>query len=215
MGDHAGALERGEEAAGGLAAGAGELGQVGLGGGDEHVAVSRALGARLLDELAEHGGDAALHGLEALAGQALVGGAQAAPQRDDELDRDVAVLAHEPAHVGPEDGERVDGLDRLDGRGAAFVVEHRQLAEDVAGPEGGEGDRPPVRVLADGPRVAGANDVARVAGVALAEDDVARLEAPRHGQLGDSRELARAEGLEDRDAREEGDGLVVRGGRHV
>src|SRR5213079_1027997 len=97
LGDDPGALERGEEAAGRLAARARELGQVGLGGGDEHVAVSRALGARLLDELAEHGGDAALHRLEALAGQALVGGAQAAPQRDDELDRDVAVLAHEPA----------------------------------------------------------------------------------------------------------------------
>ena len=40
LGDHAGALEDGEEAAGGLAARAGELGELGLGGGDQHVLVT-------------------------------------------------------------------------------------------------------------------------------------------------------------------------------
>src|SRR4051794_13056942 len=174
LGDDAGALERGEEAAGRLAAGAGELGEVGLRGGDEDVGIGRALGPRLVDELAEHGRHAALHRLEALAGQPLVGGAQPAAQRGDELDRDLGVLAHQPAHVGPEDGERLHGVDGLDGRRAPLVVEHRQLAEDVARAEGGEGDRPPVGMLADRARVAGADDVARVAGVALAEDDVAR-----------------------------------------
>src|SRR5256885_6090379 len=106
----------------------------------------------------------------------------------------------------------VDGLDR--GR-AALVVEHRQLTEEVARTEGGQRDRPPVGMLADGARVAAAHDVARAAGVTLPEDDLPRLEAARHGELGDARQLARAERLEDRDAREEGDGLVVGRRRHV
>src|SRR4051812_6496595 len=215
LGDHAGALERGEKTAGRLPAGARQLRQVGLGGGDEDVGVGRALGARLVDELAEHGRHAALHRLEALAGEALVGRAQPPPERGDELDGDLGVLAHQPAHVGAEDGERFDAVDRLDGRRAAFVVEHRQLAEDVAGAEGRQGDRAAVRVLADGARVAGADDIARVARVALAEDDVTCRKPAWDSQLRDLAELARAEGLEDRDAREEGDRLVVRRRGHV
>src|SRR4051812_42219131 len=77
LGDHPGALEGGEEAAGRLAAGARQLGEVGLRGGDEHVGLGASLGARLVDELAEHGRDPALHGLEALAREPLVGRAQA------------------------------------------------------------------------------------------------------------------------------------------
>src|SRR5439155_26077951 len=91
LGDHPGALEGGQEAARRLPARAGELGDVGLGRRDQHVALVGPLGARLLDELAEHGGDAALDGLEALAGQALVGRAQAAAERRDELDGDLGV----------------------------------------------------------------------------------------------------------------------------
>src|SRR5215211_4781157 len=53
LGDDPGALEHGEEAARRLARGAGELGDVGLGDLDEHVAFAGALGARLADELAE------------------------------------------------------------------------------------------------------------------------------------------------------------------
>ena len=135
LGDDAGALEHGEEAAGRLARGAGELGDVGLGGHDEHVALAGALGLRLVDELAEHLGDAALDGLEGLAGEPLVGLAQPAAERDDELDRDVGVLAHQRAHVVAEDRDRLELVERLDGRRAALVVEHRQLAEDVAGAE--------------------------------------------------------------------------------
>ena len=56
------------------------------------------------------------------------------------------------------------------GRRAALVVEHRQLAEDVAGAEVRQRDRAAVGVLADGAGVPGADDVARVALVALAED---------------------------------------------
>ena len=45
-------------------------------------------------------------------------------------------------------------VDRLDGGRAALVVEHRQLAEDVARAERRERDLAPVGVLADRPRVA-------------------------------------------------------------
>src|SRR5215207_5996959 len=71
--DHARPLEHGEEAAGRLARRAGELGQVGLRRGDLHVAGAGTLGLRLLDELPEHCCDAALHRLERLPGEALVG----------------------------------------------------------------------------------------------------------------------------------------------
>src|SRR5215207_843837 len=61
LADHPGPLEHGEEAAGRLARRAGELRQVGLRGGHEDVAgPALALGPRLLDELVEHGGHAAL-----------------------------------------------------------------------------------------------------------------------------------------------------------
>src|SRR4051794_7193022 len=58
LADDARALQHGEEAAGRLARGAGELGELRLGGGDEDVArPALALRARLLDELVEHRGD--------------------------------------------------------------------------------------------------------------------------------------------------------------
>ena len=79
----------------------------------------------------------------------------------------------QPAHVGAEDRDRLDVVERLDRGRAPLVVEHRQLAEDVAGAEVGERDRAAVGVLADRAGVAGADDVAGVALVALAEDDLA------------------------------------------
>ena len=63
--------------------------------------------------------------------------------------------AHQPAHVVAEDREHLEVVDRLDGGRAPLVVEHRQLAEDVARPERGERDLAPVGVLADRARVAG------------------------------------------------------------
>src|ERR671914_374836 len=102
LGDDAGALEHREETAGRLARGAGQLGEVGLGGDDGHVALAGALGARLVDELREDGG------------------------------------------------------------GAALVVEHRQLAEDVSGTERGERDLAAVRVLAQRAGMAGVHDVAGI-----------------------------------------------------
>ena len=58
-------------------------------------------------------------------------------------------------------------------------------------------------MLAQRPRVALADDVAGVGVVALAEDDLVRLEAPRHGDPGDPLEVVRGERLEDGDARQE------------
>ncbi len=57
------------------------------------------------------------------------------------------------------------------------------------GPERGERDRAPVRVAAHRPRVARADDVAGVAGVALAEHRLPRLEVARHGDLRDPLEV--------------------------
>jgi hypothetical protein len=72
------------------------------------------------------------------------------PERDDDLAGQVGVLAHEPAHVGAEDRDGAHVVEGVDGGRAALVVEHRQLAEDVARPELREGDRAAVGVLADG-----------------------------------------------------------------
>src|SRR3712207_729233 len=99
-------------------------------------------------------------------------------ERDDELHRDVGVLAHEPPHVRAEDRQRVQRVEGLHGRRPALVVEHRELAEDVAGPEPRERDGPAVGVLAQGAGVALGDDVAGVALVALAEDDLVGGEAP-------------------------------------
>src|SRR5205085_1516547 len=89
-----------------------------------------------------------------------------------------------------------------------LVLEHRQLAEDVARTEVRERDRATVGMLADGARVAGAHDVAGVALVALAEDDLPRLVPARHGDLGDARKLLGPERLERRDAGEQRDRVL-------
>ena len=81
---------------------------------------------RLLDEVGEHDRDAALDGLEGLAGEALVGLAQAAPERDDELRRDVGVLAHQAPHVGAED------RDRLDASSSVSTVAERRSSSNIA-----------------------------------------------------------------------------------
>ena len=191
LGDHAGALEHGQEAAGRLARGARELGDVGLGGGHEHVALAGALGARLLDELAEHGGHAALDGLEGLAREALVGLAQAAAERDHELDRDVGVPRISARMSEP----RIASASRSS---IASTVAERRSSSNIAsspkmspGPNVRERDLAAVGVLAQGARVAGAHDVAGVGVVALAEDDLAGGEAARDRDRGDLLEVAR------------------------
>ena len=84
------------------------------------------------------------------------------PSADDELHRDLRVSRISRRMSGAEDRERLDLVDRLDRGRAALVVEHRQLAEDVARPEGGQRDLAPVGVLADGACVAVADHVTRV-----------------------------------------------------
>src|SRR4029077_5801896 len=69
--DHAGALEHRQEAAGGLARGAGQLREVGLRRGHQHVC-ALAVAHLLVHELAEDDRDTTLHGLEGLARGAFV-----------------------------------------------------------------------------------------------------------------------------------------------
>src|SRR2546423_1149063 len=139
---------------------------------DTAVSLACAVAPRGLDELGDDARHPALDGLEGLRRQALVGLAQPARERRDQLRGDLGVAAQQAAHVGAEDRDRLDGLDRLDGGRALLLVEHGQLAEEVAGAEVGQRDRAPVGVGAGGPRVAGAHDVAGVRVVPLAEDDL-------------------------------------------
>src|SRR5437764_14868369 len=60
LGDDPRTLQYRQEAARGFPRRARELRQLGLSGGDQYVAVTGALGARGLDQLREHGRDAAL-----------------------------------------------------------------------------------------------------------------------------------------------------------
>jgi hypothetical protein len=99
------------------------------------------------------------------------------------------VLFHQPAHVRAEHAHDAGGLDRFDGGRAALVLEHGQLAEDVSRPECRERDRATVAVGAHGPGVPLSHDIARVAGIALAEDDLAWLEVPWERHLGDPLEV--------------------------
>ena len=177
--DDPGALEHGQEAAGGLTRGAGQLRKVGLGGGDQHVGGALPGGHFLGGELAQHRRDTALDGLKGLAREALVHLAQAPPERDHQARGDLRVLAHQPAHVRAEHRHYAHQLDRLDGGRAQLILKHGKLAEDVAGPEAGERDRAPVVVRAHRARMPLAHDVARVAGVALAKDRLTGLGKPR------------------------------------
>ena len=121
---------------------------------------------------------------------------------------------HQPAHVRAEDRERLDAS-------IVSTVAERRSSSNIAsspkmspGPEGGERDLAAVGVLAHRAGVAGADDVARVGLVALAEDDLARAEPARVGDLGDEREVLGRERREHRDAAEQLGGLQC-AGRHV
>src|SRR4051795_934664 len=207
--DHARPLEHGEEARGRLAGGAGELRDLGLGDLEEHAALTVvALVVGGLGELREHARDPALHGLEGLPCEALVRLAQAAGQGDDELVGDVRVAAEQASHVAAEDRDGLELVRGLDGGRAALVVEHRELTEDVAGAEAREGQGAPVGVLAHHARVTRADDVAGVALVPLAEDDLVGLEAAGNGDGGDVAQVLGFEGLEHGDLREQADDVL-------
>ena len=115
------------------------------------------------------------------------------PSDASELDRDLRVLAQQAAHVAAEDRDRLGVVERLDRRRAPLVVEHRQLAEDVAGTEVGERDRAAVGVLAHGASSAVAHDVTRAALVALAEDDLSGYELARNRDFRHARKLVLAQ----------------------
>ncbi len=166
-----------------------------------------SVGDLLLDELAEHDRDAALHGLEGLAGEPLVHLAQPPAERDHEARGDLRVFAHQAAHVGAEHADDARRLDRLDRRRAPLVLEHRELAEDVARAERRERDRAPVAVRAHRARVPLAHDVAGVARVALAEHRLPRLELARHRDLGDALQIGGLERRERGDATQQLDYL--------
>ena len=114
---------------------------------------------------------------------------QPAGQRDDQLLGHLGVLADQRAHVAGRQGEQLGVLGRLDAGRARLAVEHRELAEDRAGPEVGERDRPAVGVLAGHPAASVADDVAGVPGVALVEDAGVGRKAARDRDLGDALEL--------------------------
>src|SRR5262249_37181344 len=125
---------------------------------------------------------------------------------------DVWVLAEQPPHVAAEDRDHLGPLDRLHRRRAALVIEHRQLAEDVAQTELRERDRAAVLVLADRAHMPRAHAVAGVALIALAEHDLAGIELPRHRDLSHTRELLLGERREHRHPFEQGDRVLARRG---
>ena len=154
--DHACALEHGEEAAGRLARGAGELREVGLRGGDRHVALAarpRAAPARRAGRARRRRGSAR-SGTTGRASRSLVARSRRAERRRRASTAISACSRISRRMSAPRIASASSVVDRLDGRRAALVVEHRQLAEDVAGAERGERDLAPVGVLADRARVA-------------------------------------------------------------
>src|SRR5215210_807074 len=91
QGDDTRAFKRRKEAAGALARGAGEMGDLGLGRPDQDVLLGSAVGLardRLREQRARH---AAGHGLERLLKQPLVGAAHALREAGQQLQRDVRV----------------------------------------------------------------------------------------------------------------------------
>ena len=218
LGDHAGALEHGEEAARPTRARSRRAcARSACVAVIEHVALARALGARLLDELGEHGGDAALHGLEGLAARAArwprAAGGRA---RSTSL---TAMLRVARASAARMSGPRIASTSRSS---IASTVAERRSSSNIAsspkmspGPNVRERDLAAVGVLAHRARVAGAHDVARVGVVALAEDDLARGEARAGRRPSATRpRSSRAELREHRHAAEQLGGVLGAGG-HV
>ena len=113
------------------------------------------------------------------------------------------------------------GMPSTSSASTASTVAERRSSSNIAsspkmspGPERGERDLAAVGVLAHGARVAGADDVARVGVVVLAEDDLSAAEAPRHGDVRHAHQVLGAQGLEDRYAAEQSRRLLCARG-HV
>ena len=104
---------------------------------------------------------------------------------------------------GPSTATTLRLLDRFNRGRAALVLEQRQLAKDVTRPERRERDYAPTRVLACRTGATGADDVAGVARVALAEHNLARLKRARNSQVGNPLQVLDLERGEHRHAREQ------------
>src|ERR671922_427161 len=215
-GHHARPLERGEEAAGALARGARQMGDLGLGRPDQHVGLRRALGLAG-DRLREKGaGNASRDRLEGLLKQPLVRPAHALGEGCEQLEREVGVAADQPLNVAGEQGDGAGRLDGLRGRRAGLAAEHGELAEERARPQLGQRDHATVLMLASEDHGARTHEVAGLARVPLSEDDLAPVPAARHRHLGDRHELRRLEIAKDLGAREQpGRILPVRHGRII
>ena len=96
----------------------------------------------------------------------------------------------------------------LDAGGATLAVEHRQLAEDRAGPEGRQRDHAAVGVLAGDPAAAAAGRCSRRRRDRPRGRPGCRREAARDRDLRDPLELLRRELREQRHAAEELDDLL-------
>ena len=199
----------GEKAARGLAGRPGQLREVRLGGGDDDIRLAGSLRPGPWPQRAAEQGMATrlcTVWKDCRASRSLP--REDAARARSQAHRDVGVLAEGGLRMSwPRIATAPISVDRLDGRRAALVVEHPG-AEDVTGAEVGQGYRAPVGVLADGATMAGADDVARVGGVALAEDDLAPTERARHRDLRDARQFVAAEDLENRYLAKEADDVL-------
>ena len=151
LGDHAGALEHGEEAARGLARGAGELREVGLGGGDEDVGRRARPAATSCSTSSPSTTATRLWTVwkDWRERRSLI----SRRRRPSAITRRMAICGCSPISrrmSGPSTPTTLGRLERLDGGRAQLVLEHRELAEDIAGAERRERDRAPVAVLAHG-----------------------------------------------------------------
>ena len=180
---------------------------------DRHLFGRLALAAPvvlgLAAELGEDAGDAAGDGLEGLAREADVGGAQAADEAGDELQRDLGVAGEQRAHVVGRQRQQLALGQRLGAGRALVAVEHRQLAEDLARAERGEGDRPAVGVFAGDPEAALLDDVAGVGVVALVEDPGPGRKGARHGDVREALQLPLLQVGEERHALQQLDRALI------
>ena len=207
-GDHTRPLKRGEEAARALARGAGQMGDLRLGRADQHVALRCALGLagdRLREQRTCH---PPRDRLKRLLEQPLVGSAHPLGERSQQLQREVGMASDQALHVAGEQGNGARGLDRLRRRRTRLSPEHGQLAKQGSGPQLGQRDHPTVLMLARENHRAGANEVAGVTGIALAEDDLAPIPVSWHRHLGYGRQLGRLEIAEDFGARQQAGGFL-------
>ena len=106
----------------------------------------------------------------------------------EEGDPQPAILVEQLLERRPAEAQRLDRLDGGGRRGMRRTVEQRQLAEEVAGLEGGDDRLVPLGRWQHDLHGAGGHDVQRVAGIALVKDHLVAPEAsPHHGASSRSR----------------------------